>query len=181
MTFAYYDLTAQTERLRKFAVKLCGNAADADDLLQETILRALEKKELFTEGTDLGKWTSKIMFNLFISAYRRKVKFETQYDSETLINNRAISSSQQEYMELSQVDEALASLSRDHRDILINICVRGLKYEEVANDLNVPIGTVRSRLFRARENLKLAMEHRSHAFGNGGAGRVAGMLPGAAI
>ena len=160
MTFETNDLVNHTEKLRKFALKLCGSAHDADDLVQNTILRALEKKALFQEGTDLGKWTSKIMFNLFVSDYRRKVKFETQYDCEDLINNRAVSASQQEHMELRQVDEAMQTLSADHRDILISVCVKGMKYEEVAQELNLPVGTVRSRLFRARENLKAAMEMR---------------------
>lgn len=161
MTFPHQDLVRETGKLRKFAMKLCANAQDADDLLQETVLRALEKRTLFQEGTDLYKWTSKIMFNLFVSQYRRKVKFETQYDCEDLINNRATDSSQQGYMELRQVDEAMNSLSSNHRHILISVCVKGMKYEEVANDLDLPVGTVRSRLSRARESLKQAMENRN--------------------
>lgn len=170
MSFTAQDLVGQTERLRKFALKLCGNSADADDLLQNTVLRGLEKQDLFMEGTDLGKWLSKVMFNLFVSDYRRKVKFETQYDVEDLINNRAVAAAQMDHMALRQVDDAMATLSADHRAILISVCVKGMKYEEVAEILNIPVGTVRSRLFRARENLKLAMEDKQSGYKPSGGG-----------
>ena len=78
--FANTDLLEHQTRLTKFAYKLTRNQADAEDLVQNTLVRAIEKKELFQEGTNLYSWLSKIMYNLFVSAYRRKTKFESQYD-----------------------------------------------------------------------------------------------------
>lgn len=151
--FRNEDLTVEMERLEKFAFKLTRNKPDADDLLQSTIVRALEKKHLFQEDTNLFKWTSKMMYNLFVSGYRRKTKFETQYDPESYIERESVEAPQDTKMEFIRVSEAIEKLSQDHRDILTMICIKGMQYAEVAEILDIPVGTVRSRLSRARENL----------------------------
>ncbi|MGQ0527372.1 MAG: sigma-70 family RNA polymerase sigma factor [Alphaproteobacteria bacterium] len=150
-------LIDEMQNLRKFAFKLTRKPHDADDLLQATILRALEKKHLFQEGTSIFKWTSKIMYNLFVSDYRRKVKFEVQYDPESYIERESVEASQDVKMELIRVQEAMNTLSDDHREILVMVCVKGLQYSEVSGLLQIPVGTVRSRLSRAREALQAAL------------------------
>ncbi|MCB9992003.1 MAG: RNA polymerase sigma factor [Rhodospirillales bacterium] len=155
--FKQYELVEHTDTLRKFALRLTGNVADAEDLVQETVLRAIEKKHLFQTGTNLLKWTSKIMFNLFVTDYRRKTKFETQYDPETVIERQSVDPSQENELDLITVREAMKKLSPDHRKILVMVCIRGLKYKEVAKVLAIPVGTVRSRLARAREQLQAAL------------------------
>lgn len=152
------ELAQTAPGLRKFALKLTRNTADADDLLQSTLLRALEKKDLFEEGTDLFRWTSKIMFNIFVSGYRRKTKFETQYDPETVLDNHAVDANQENACDLKRVKMAMTELSEDHREILVLVCVKGMQYEEVAEALKIPVGTVRSRLSRARESLQRLMD-----------------------
>ncbi len=147
-------LTAETENLLKFALRLTGNKSDADDLLQSTFLRALEKADQFEEGTSLRKWASKIMFNMFVTQYRRKTKFETQYDPEPYILAQSITAPQDHQVELRTVGEAMNQLSDDHREILMMVCVKDMPYQEVSESLNIPVGTVRSRLSRARENLQ---------------------------
>ena len=147
-------LTAETENLFKFALRLTGNKSDADDLLQSTLLRALEKADQFEEGTSLRKWASKIMFNMFVTQYRRKTKFETQYDPEPYILSQSISASQDHEIELKDVGEAMNQLSEDHRQILMMVCVKDMPYQDVSEALDIPVGTVRSRLSRARENLQ---------------------------
>lgn len=156
--FSQVALVHEMPNLRKFALKLTKNAADADDLLQATVLRALEKKHLFQPGTSLFKWMSKIMYNLFVSDYRRKVKFETQYDSDNYIARESVEASQDTKMELQQVESAMQRLSSDHREILVMICIQGMQYAEVSKSLDIPIGTVRSRLSRARESLQAALK-----------------------
>lgn len=151
-------LVKEMDHLRKFAWRLTNNAADADDLLQATILRAMEKKHLFQEDTDLFKWSSKIMFNLFVSDYRRKRKFETQYDPESFLEKESVEAPQDTQVELTKVSEAMERLSADHREILVLVCVQGMQYQEVAEMLNIPVGTVRSRLSRARENLQAMLD-----------------------
>ncbi len=151
-------LVNEMNSLKKFAFKLTRNNHDADDLLQSTVLRALEKKHLFQIDTDLFKWSSKIMYNLFVSDYRRKTRFETQYDPESYIERLSVAAPQEVKMELSRVQEAMEEISSDHRDILIMVCVKGMQYSEVSEALQIPVGTVRSRLSRARECLQAALE-----------------------
>ena len=152
--FATEDLIAENANRRNFALHLTRNQADADDLVQSTLLRALEKSHYFEDGTSLRKWTSKIMFNLFVTDYRRKTKFETQYDPEPYIQSQAVSASQDSKVELHAVGNAMQKLSNDHREILMLVCVHDMPYQQVAHTLNIPVGTVRSRLSRARESLQ---------------------------
>lgn len=161
--FQQAALVQEAPKLRKFALRLTRNTSDADDLLQATLLRALEKKELFQPGTDLFKWTSKMMFNLFVSEYRRKTKHETQYDPENFIDACSVEPSQEAIMDLKTVSAAMGKLSQEHREILILVCVKGMRYEEAATQLKVPVGTVRSRLSRARECLQKMMDDTSSA------------------
>jgi RNA polymerase sigma-70 factor, ECF subfamily len=154
MAFAHSELLSETERLKSFAFKLSRNRPDAEDLLQDTLLRALEKRDQFQEGTNLFGWMSKIMFNLFATSYRRKVKSEIRYGGEEIINNLSIDAAQEAEMEVSNLRTALVRLSEDHREILVMTCVHGMTYDDVSAKLGIPVGTVRSRLFRARAHLK---------------------------
>lgn len=155
--FSHIALKNEMGSLKKFALRLTRNTHDADDLLQSTILRALEKKHLFQPGTNLFSWMSKIMYNLFVSDYRRKVKFETQYDPESHIERESVNASQEIQMELKQVAGAMDNISSDHRQILLMVCVQGMQYAEVSDALKIPVGTVRSRLSRARESLQSSL------------------------
>jgi RNA polymerase sigma-70 factor (ECF subfamily) len=151
--FQQPDLVKEMPKLHRFANRLCRNRDEAEDLLQATLLRALEKKDQFDEGTNLFGWTSKIMYNQFVSTYRRRVKFESQYDPEDYISRQYVEPSQETEMQLKRVKEAMQELSDEHRTILIMICVNGIKYQQAAKILELPVGTVRSRLSRARERL----------------------------
>ena len=151
------DLTNEMDRLKKFAYRLTKNTHDAEDLVQSTVLRAMEKKHLFQDGTNLYSWSSKIMFNLFVSSYRRKTKYETQYDPEPYLDKQSVAANQDVKMEVQDVQLAMNRLSEDHKDILIMVCVKGMRYADVARKLDIPVGTVRSRLSRARENLQDAL------------------------
>lgn len=148
------ELIEEMGDLRRFALRLTGTVFDAEDLLQATILRAIEKKHLFQTDTDLNRWSSKIMFNLFVSSYRRKTKFETKYDPESYLETLTTEGAQEHAAALNQVEEAMHRLSPEHREILVLISVKGLRYQEASEVLDLPVGTVRSRLSRARECLQ---------------------------
>lgn len=156
-------LVPHMDGLRRFGFRLTGNRSDAEDLVQSTLLRAVEKKHLFEEGTQMFSWLSKIMFNIFASQYRRKSRFETQYDPESHIDRESVEASQDIKVELQNVQAAMNRLSDDHRAIIEMICVEGMQYNEVSEALNIPVGTVRSRLSRARESLTSALETRTPA------------------
>lgn len=163
--FKEQALVKEMDNLRKFAIRLTRNPVEADDLLQSTVLRALEKKDYFQDGTDLFKWTSKIMFNLFVTDYRRKVKFESQYDPEDIIGTQSVDADQDSQSELKAVGRAMEKLTEEHRDVLVMVCVKGMQYQEVADMLNVPVGTIRSRLSRARAQLTELMGRSPDDFG----------------
>lgn len=151
--FTHQELLKETTNLSKFAFKLTRNRDDADDLLQSTIVTALDKQHQFEQGTNLFSWTSRIMFNAFVSAYRHNSRFETQYDPQWYIDQESVEATQECEAELSLVFAAMLSLSEDHREILRMVCIDGMQYAEVADELHIPVGTVRSRLSRAREGL----------------------------
>jgi RNA polymerase sigma-70 factor (ECF subfamily) len=152
----FYDqaLINEMDKLGKFAHRLTRNPHNAEDLLQSTILRALEKKAQFQSGTNLFSWASKMMFNLFVSGYRQKKKFETQYDPEHYINQMSVGPTQEAQVDLVIVRESMKKLSREHREVLLLVSAQGMSYEEIAVKLKIPGGTVRSRLSRARNHLE---------------------------
>lgn len=151
--FAQEALVQETSRLHKFALRLTRNRSDADDLTQSTCLRALEKSSYFEDGSNLHSWTSKLMFNLFVTDYRRRQKFESRSDPENALMHLAIGPTQEIKTELQKVQKIISTLSADHRDVINLICVQGRSYNDVAASLGVPVGTVRSRLSRAREKI----------------------------
>jgi RNA polymerase sigma-70 factor (ECF subfamily) len=152
--FQQEEIVGEIGNLRKFALRLTKNAHDADDLVQSTLLRALEKKEYFQNDTNLFSWASKIMFNLFVSSYRQKKKFETQYDPAPYIETMSAGPAQEANADLAIVGHSMQQLSPEHREILMLVCVQGMRYEEASEMLQVPVGTVRSRLSRARKQLQ---------------------------
>ena len=154
MSIERSELMKSVEPLRRFARKLCQNETDTEDLLQSTILQAIEKEHLYESGTNLFSWMSKIMYNKFVSQYRRRARFEAQFDATDLINQQAKAPDQEDSAELDMVEEAMNKLSEEHRDILVMICIQDMQYHEAAEKLGVPVGTIRSRLSRAREALR---------------------------
>ncbi len=151
--FTNNQLLIEMPKLKKFGLKLTRNKTEAEDLLQSTLLRALEKKTYYLDDTNLFSWTSRIMYNLFVTEYRRKVKFGSQYDPELAINSKKVAPEQEDKLEVKQLSKAMENLSETHREILIMVCVKGISYQETSDLLNIPVGTVRSRLSRARMEL----------------------------
>ena len=146
-------LFAELEGLNRFAFKLCRNKCDAEDLVQTTIVRALSHKDSFEEGTKAFSWLSRIMYNCFVTAYKRKVRFESKYDPESEIEKAKTESSQENKVLVKEVQKAITNLCPQHQQILFLICTNEMTYDEAASYLRVPVGTVRSRLSRARESL----------------------------
>ncbi len=144
--------------LRSFAYKLTKNEEDAHDLYQETALRAVSNREKFNPGTNLKAWLFTIMKNIFINNYRKKVKKNTLIDStenmyflnsgSVVISNDAGSNILMK--ELSRMIESL----EDGIRIPFIMHFEGFKYQEIAEELDLPLGTVKSRIFFARKSLK---------------------------
>lgn len=159
-----YKLTRQKEPLKGFALQLTANIEEAEDLLQDTFLKALRNKERFLNYPyqNMKPWLFTIMRNTFINAYRassKKAKVNDYTDEDNLINSSSDSkSSNPEEVYLSkEVQEKLNELEGKFRKPL-KLFLSGYKYEEIAQRLNLKIGTVKSRIFFTRKKLKHNLE-----------------------
>jgi len=146
------DMVAAIPHLRAFATSLCGNRERADDLVQETILKAWDNRSSFAVGTNLKAWLFTILRNTYFSE-RRKRKREVE-DADGKISGRvAVHGEQQGHMDFHDFQQALIQLSEDQREALILVGAEGFSYEEVAEICGCAVGTVKSRVNRARTRL----------------------------
>ena len=151
-------LIAHLPELRRYAVALCGNRDLADDLIQDTIERALSRAPSSLEPERLGAWLRTVVHNLFVDELRRRRRRGVRVDVAELENNLALSTTPADQLASSDVGRAMASLSIEHRQILVLAGVEQLSYQEIAEELRVPLGTVMSRLARARAALRAALD-----------------------
>jgi RNA polymerase sigma-70 factor (ECF subfamily) len=149
------QLVAFLPNLRRFAISLCGSRDVADDLVQAACERALSSAERFETGTRFDAWMFRILRNLWIDQIRRR---RTAGVQEDIADHHELASGSGERdaearMTLKSVGEAIAGLVDEQREVLLLVCVEDLSYRETAEVLGIPIGTVMSRLARARRNL----------------------------
>ncbi len=144
------ELTELIPHLRAFARSLCGNAALADDLAQDAMLKAWKARASFEPGSNMKAWTFTILRNLFYSEKRRSWRrqpLDPEVAEATLVANDNPSDS----LELLSLRNALLKLSDDQREALILVGAGGLAYEEVAAICDCAVGTIKSRVSRARK------------------------------
>lgn len=146
------DLLALLPRLRRFARSLARDAADADDLCQMALERALKAEGQWQPGTRLDSWMYRIMRNIWIDETRaRRRRSETFVAEEAGANIGDDDASRIEArVDLAHVDKAMAALPDEQREVIALILVEGLAYKEAAQVLDLPMGTVTSRLARGR-------------------------------
>lgn len=154
----YTSLDQQSQTLHNFAFSLTRDMEDAKDLYQETAFRALSNRDKFQPGTNFKAWLITIMKNIFINNYRRKVKggivsdnSENQYYLNS-INNSILNSAESDIM-MDELNGMVESLD-DSLKIPFLRYFHGYKYQEIADELHLPLGTVKSRIFFARKALK---------------------------
>ncbi len=165
-----------------FSYKMMGNKLDADDMIQETYLRAFRFFDSYKKGTNCKAWLFKIMKNLIINKYRKEKKEAANVDIDEVINilpgiksiHLETDDIQQKIFSKLLDDEitlALKSIHDDYRMVVILCDLEGLSYEEIADFLNCPIGTVRSRIHRGRHLLqqKLFLYARQRGYNAGSA------------
>ncbi len=140
-------------RLRRFAVGLCGNPADGDDLCQMTIERALANRAKWQEGTRLDSWMYRIMRNIWIDERRAGARRQQTFVTEEAGAGVGGSGGQEAAVELSRVDRAMQDLPRDQREAVMLVMVEGYAYKEAAEIVGCPVGTLNSRLVRGRDAL----------------------------
>jgi len=144
-------------RLRRYARALTRATDRADDLVQETLVRALTKGHLWQPGTDFRAWLFTIMHNQYVNMVRRQARETTTVDLEHLSSTLAATTDPTSSWQLRELDRALARLPDEQREVILLIGLEGVAYETAAQILGVPIGTVRSRLSRGRETLRQIM------------------------
>jgi RNA polymerase sigma-70 factor (ECF subfamily) len=145
-------LIREMRDLRAFAVSLCGSFHQADDLLQETLLKAWSNSSSFIPGTNLRAWLVTILRNTYYSQYRKRGREVA--DTDGFYSSRLASPPNQESsLDMSDFQAALQKLAPEHRDVLLMVGASGLSYEEAAEICGVAVGTIKSRLNRARARL----------------------------
>jgi len=148
------DIEAEIPRLRRYARALTRDAVTADDLVQDCLTRALGKLHLWQDGSDLRAWLFTILHNQYVNHVRRAVREGAAVgfnESEPLLSRAP---QQGKRLELRDLERAIAKLPEEQRSVVLLVGLEGMRYEEVAAVLGVPVGTIRSRLSRGREALR---------------------------
>ncbi len=159
------EFLPQIDALYNFAFHLTYNEDDSNDLVQETYLKAYRFIDSYEQGTNAKAWLFKILKNGFINEYRKKVREPNRVDYEDIVNYHdqedtrhigALDMRQEVFQGIigDEVTKAINSLPVDFRTVVLLCDLEGFTYEEIAKIINIPIGTVRSRLHRARNMLK---------------------------
>jgi RNA polymerase sigma-70 factor (ECF subfamily) len=157
MADIYRRIEEEIPRLRRYARALTRDVTAADDLVQDCLARALSKVHLWQEGTDLRAWLFTILHNQYVNHVRRAVREGTAVglsETEPMLTSQP---NQTKRLELRDLERAIAKLPEEQRAVLLLVGLEGMRYEEVAIVLDVPVGTIRSRLSRGREMLRQLM------------------------
>jgi RNA polymerase sigma-70 factor (ECF subfamily) len=148
---------AELPGLRRYAVALLRSGPDADDLVQETVARALDKHMLWRPGTNLRAWLFTMMHNLRVNDARSLRREGIAVNAEA-VAGLSLPATQIGRLTLRDLRRAIDALDEGHRAVVLLVGLEGLSYEEVADVLALPLGTVRSRLSRARSRLRQFIE-----------------------
>lgn len=151
-------LIAEVPRLRRYAIALLRDRPSADDLVQDVVLRALGRLHLWRAGTNMRTWLFTIMHNLHANDRRRLSRTVDSQPLDAAALSRGTPPAQESAVELSQLSEAIASLPESQRQVLLLVGLEGFSYADAAEAIGVPVGTVMSRLSRAREDLRRILD-----------------------
>jgi RNA polymerase sigma-70 factor (ECF subfamily) len=155
-------LIAQLPMLRRYAIGLTGNRAQADDLVQDSIERALRQSTQLREFSRAGGWLRRIAYNTYIDELRRRKSKGKEEDIALLADRVELSLPAFDgTSSVGELAKAMARLTIEHREILLLVSVEDLNYREISEELGIPVGTVMSRLARARENLRIILQQDS--------------------
>ncbi|HEY1124198.1 MAG TPA: RNA polymerase sigma factor [Sphingobium sp.] len=150
-------IVALLPRLRRFAAGLSRDLAAGDDLCQMTIERALKSRDQWAEGTRLDSWMYRIMRNIWIDEVRSRARRDKTFTVEEAGLSIGTDGGQESRVELSNVDRAMAGLSDEQREAIMLVMVEGYGYQEAADIIGCPVGTLTSRLVRGRDALQVML------------------------
>lgn len=146
------ELIARIPRLRAFAISLCGNADRAEDLVQETLVKAWGHLGSFVEGSNLGAWLFTILRNTYFSQYRKR-RYEVSDSDGIFVGRLAVTAAQTAHMDVLDLRAALARLPDDQREAIVLVGAAGHSYQDAAMIAGCAVGTIKSRVNRARRRL----------------------------
>ena len=156
MTNISQAFEAEIPCLQRYALKLTRDAAMAEDLVQECLVRGLDKQHLWQEGTNLRAWLCTILHNQYVNQIRRSVRERGIVEMSKVSTSLSQPPSQDKGLELRDLDRALKQLPATQRAAVLLIGLEGLRYDRAAEIVGVRVGTIRSRLSRGREKLRMA-------------------------
>lgn len=148
----------QLPNLNRYAAYLARNRMRADDLVQDTVLRALTRLHHWQDGTDMRAWLFSIMHSEYVNSVRRGVREANHLAQE--MPAAAVSGPQESSLELDDLRRSLAELPNETQAIIYLVTVEGMSYDQVAAQLQMPVGTLRSRLSRGRCRLRALVDGR---------------------
>jgi RNA polymerase sigma-70 factor (ECF subfamily) len=151
-------LEIEIPRLRRYARALTRDVSRADDLVQSCLTRAIAKQHLWQPGTDLRAWLFTILHNQHVNDVRRSVREGVSVPVEDMAPVLTVQSNATAVLQLRDLEAAIAKLPQEQRQVILLVGLEGMRYEEVADILGVPVGTVRSRLSRGRDQLRRLMD-----------------------
>ena len=159
------SLIAEIPHLRRFARSLCGDASLADDLVQDCIERALKKSHLYDVTKPLRAWLYAVLRNIHVSNWRSNVKHQYAKNIDDLHEGEgATRADQEDNFSTNLITEALDKLPAQQREVLVLVSLEEVSYKDAADIIGVPIGTIMSRLSRARSTLQNILEERGTTF-----------------
>src|SRR3954469_14997136 len=162
---------AEIPRLRRYARALTRDAVRADDLVQNCLLRAIAKQHLWQPGTDLRAWLFTILHNQNVNDVRHSAREGSNVSIEDAAPMLTTQSNAFDAVQLRDLEAAIAKLPQEQRHVILLVGLEGMRYEEVAAILKVPVGTIRSRLSRGRDQLRALMGMESKLRPDKGAAR----------
>jgi RNA polymerase sigma-70 factor, ECF subfamily len=168
-------LETEIPRLRRYARALTRDQSRADDLVQSCLCRAVAKQNLWEPGTDLRAWLFTILHNQHVNDVRRSAREGVAIPVEDMAPALTAAADPEASLQLRDLERALSRLPDEQRQVILLVGLEGMRYEEAATILGIPIGTVRSRLSRGRETLRGLMDMNNETADI--AGRRTGIAP----
>lgn len=151
---ALFDVVGQLGALRRYARSLTRDQADAEDLVQEALLRAYERKASFRSDGSIRSWLLSILHNTFIDQTRSRRSEAARNEKVAELAEHQVMPAQEDVVRLTQVRDAFLTLPEDQRAVLHLVAIEGMSYQDAAAVLDIPVGTLMSRLGRARAALR---------------------------
>jgi RNA polymerase sigma-70 factor, ECF subfamily len=164
MNQVYAEIEEYLPHLRRYAMALAHNPVAADDLVQESVTRALSKSRLFKEGTNLRAWLFTVMHNVHISNARRNKHIGAPIDPDIAAATLATRPGQEDPLILKALEKAMRIIPDTQRVAVILAGIEGMSYDEISDHLDVPVGTIKSRVSRGRGALRKALHGREKSW-----------------